>query len=344
MFRGDRDARAGSQAVYVGDPWVLAVIATRGRQGPAVSRRALVLGWSDSGGADGEVLRSQVPEVVQAFWAELQRGEFISDAAVAGRHLSQAGLAWVIGHGGVRPRRGRDLKGRCLSFAEREQIAMSHAAGVSVRAIAAQLGRSPSTISRELRRNAEPGGGYRASSAHAMAYHRASRPKPAKLAVNLALRGRSSRICRRGTHRSRSPAGCAWSSPTTRRCGCHRDHLPVDLRAVARRVAPRAGGVSAHRAGAAATEPQGRAAQEPHPEHDQHRRAAGRGRGPRGARELGGGLDHRQAEPDRDRHPGRTANRLRDAARTCPMATSPSRSATRWPRRSRRCPSRCVCR
>ena len=59
---------------------------------------------------------------------------------------------------------------------------------MSVRAIAAQLARSPSTISRELRRNREPGGGYRASSAHAMAYHRASRPKPAKLAVNLALR------------------------------------------------------------------------------------------------------------------------------------------------------------
>ena len=65
---------------------------------------------------------------------------------------------------------------------------MSRAAGGSVRTIAAQLGRSPSTVSRELRRNREAGGGYRASSAHAMAYHRASRPKPAKLAVNLALR------------------------------------------------------------------------------------------------------------------------------------------------------------
>ncbi len=64
---------------------------------------------------------------------------------------------------------------------------MSHAAGVSVRAIAANLARSPSTISRELRRNRELGGGYLASSAHAMAYHRASRPKPARLAVNLAL-------------------------------------------------------------------------------------------------------------------------------------------------------------
>ena len=131
-----------------------------------------------------------ITENVQVFWAELQRGEFISDAAVAAGTFRKQGTRWVIANGGVRPRRGRGLKGRCLSFVEREQIAMSHAAGVSVRAIAAQLGRSPSTISRELRRNREAGGGYRASSAHTMAYHRASRPKPAKLAVNLALRER----------------------------------------------------------------------------------------------------------------------------------------------------------
>ena len=89
----------------------------------------------------------------------------------------------MIANGGVRRRRDRGLKGRCLSFSEREQIAMSRAAGLSVPAIAAQLGRSPSTISRELRRNREAGCGYRASSAQAMAYHRASRPKPAKLAT-----------------------------------------------------------------------------------------------------------------------------------------------------------------
>ncbi len=127
---------------------------------------------------------------VQTFWAELQRGEFISDAAVAAGTYRKQGTRWVIANGGVRPRRGRDLKGRCLSFAEREQIGLARAAGVSVRAIATQLGRSPSTISRELRRNREPGGRYLASSAHAMAYHRASRPKPAKLATNLALRAK----------------------------------------------------------------------------------------------------------------------------------------------------------
>jgi IS30 family transposase len=83
-----------------------------------------------------------------------------------------------------------DLQGRCLSFAEREQIGLSRAAGSSVRAIAADLRRSPSTVSRELRRNQQVGGGYRASSAHAMAYHRASRPKPAKLITNMVLRAK----------------------------------------------------------------------------------------------------------------------------------------------------------
>ncbi|MGI8530062.1 MAG: IS30 family transposase [Geodermatophilaceae bacterium] len=129
-----------------------------------------------------------ITDNVQVFWSELQRGEFIRDAAVAAGTYRKQGTRWVIANGGVRPRRGRDLLGRCLSFAEREQIAMSRAAGESVRAIATRLGRSPSTISRELRRNLESGGCYRASTAHAMAYHRASRPKAAKLATNMALR------------------------------------------------------------------------------------------------------------------------------------------------------------
>jgi transposase, IS30 family len=94
----------------------------------------------------------------------------------------------VAACGGVRRRRGRNLKGRCLSFAEREEIALAHARGETIRVIARRLGRSPSTISRELKRNAERCGGYRATTAHALAFERASRPKPAKLATNLRLR------------------------------------------------------------------------------------------------------------------------------------------------------------
>jgi len=129
-----------------------------------------------------------VPELFLPFWAALQAGEFLTDAAaVVGTHRWR-GLRWLREAGGVRPRRGRDLKGRSLTYAEREQIALGRAAGESIRAIAARLGRSPSTVSRELRRNAGGNGAYRATVAHALAYGRASRPKPAKLRTNLVLR------------------------------------------------------------------------------------------------------------------------------------------------------------
>ena len=132
---------------------------------------------------------AQVAEAIQPFWAALQRGEFISDAAAQAGTYRKQGTRWVAACGGVRPRRGRDLKGRCLTFAEREEIALARARGESMRVIARRLGRAPSTVSRELRRNADRrDGGYRATTAHALAYERASRPKPAKLTTNLALR------------------------------------------------------------------------------------------------------------------------------------------------------------
>ncbi|MHB1511387.1 MAG: helix-turn-helix domain-containing protein, partial [Acidimicrobiales bacterium] len=74
-----------------------------------------------------------VPEIVQPFWAAMQRGEFITDAAEQAGTYRKKGARWIAAAGGVRPRRGRDLKGRCLSFAEREEIALGHAAGESVR-------------------------------------------------------------------------------------------------------------------------------------------------------------------------------------------------------------------
>ena len=89
---------------------------------------------------------------------------------------------------------GRSSKppsGRYLSFAEREEIALWRAQGGGVREIARRLGRAASTISRELRRNAATRGGgleYRATTAQWHAERAARRPKPAKLAVNPALR------------------------------------------------------------------------------------------------------------------------------------------------------------
>jgi len=130
-----------------------------------------------------------VPEVYQVFWAGMAAGEFISDAAIAAGSYRKQGSRWLAAAGGVRPRRGRNLRGRCLTLAQREEIALGRARGDSIRIIAAIIGRSPSTVSRELRRNADRLGRYRATTAHALAYHRASRPKPAKLLTNLRLRG-----------------------------------------------------------------------------------------------------------------------------------------------------------
>ena len=131
-----------------------------------------------------------VPEVYQVFWAAMARGEFITDAASAAGTYRKQGTRWLFSAGGVRPRRGRDLKGRCLTLAQREEIAVGRARGESVRSIAQAIGRSPSTVSRELRRNADGLGRYRATTAHGLAYARASRPKPAKLVTNLALRAK----------------------------------------------------------------------------------------------------------------------------------------------------------
>ena len=131
-----------------------------------------------------------VAEVFQTFWGAMARGEFITGAAAEAGTYRQKGRSWLRESGGVRPRRGRDLLGRCLTFAEREEIAIARAGGHGIRQIAHDLGRSPSTISRELARNVVGTKAYRATTAHALAYERASRPKAAKLATNLVLRAK----------------------------------------------------------------------------------------------------------------------------------------------------------
>ena len=83
------------------------------------------------------------------------------------------------------------LSGRYLSFVEREEIALLRVQACSIREIGRRLGRSASTISRELRRNAATRSGgleYRATTAQWHAERSGRRPKEAKLAQNPALR------------------------------------------------------------------------------------------------------------------------------------------------------------
>ena len=130
-------------------------------------------------------------EVERAFWRQIAKGLLPEEAAnVVG--VSQAvGSRWFRHGGGMPPFDLQPLSGRYLSFAEREEIALLRAQGAGVRELARRLGRSPSTISRELRRNAATRGGkldYRASVAQWKAELMARRPKTAKLVANPRLR------------------------------------------------------------------------------------------------------------------------------------------------------------
>jgi IS30 family transposase len=89
--------------------------------------------------------------------------------------------------GGIRPP-DRSRSRRALTLAEREEISLGLSVGQSMRSIAKRLGRSPSTISREIGRNGDQDG-YRATLADQAAWERALRPKLCKLAKNRALAG-----------------------------------------------------------------------------------------------------------------------------------------------------------
>ncbi|MEU2359085.1 IS30 family transposase [Streptomyces misionensis] len=126
------------------------------------------------------------PAQQDEIWRRWREGQSFS---LIGRALGapmQSARRFLHQSGGVRlaaqTRSERHLSGR-----EREEISRGLAAGESARHLAKRLGRSPSTISREIARN----GGrnrYRAASADAAAYERGRRPKQAKLAQRPALR------------------------------------------------------------------------------------------------------------------------------------------------------------
>src|SRR3954453_24084022 len=125
------------------------------------------------------------------FWEAIARGASSENAAVEAGVLPSIGVRWFRKGGGMPPLTLASVSGRYLSFTEREEIAVLLAGGSGVREIARRLGRAPSTISRELQRNAALRTGrpeYRASTAQTHADRRARRPRPAKLAVKLELR------------------------------------------------------------------------------------------------------------------------------------------------------------
>jgi len=95
------------------------------------------------------------------FWVVLARGATLQAACDAVGVNRRTGRRWRQATGGRIPRKVAPSSGRYLSLAERLQIADLRLAGATVHAIATELGRSPSTVSRELRRNG-PSPGVRA--------------------------------------------------------------------------------------------------------------------------------------------------------------------------------------
>jgi len=127
----------------------------------------------------------------QQFWEAIAGGLSSEESAVAAGVSPAVGTRWFREGGGMPTVSPAPLSGRFLSFVEREEIAVLRVQGYGVRETARRLGRSPSTVSRELRRNAATRGGgleYRATTAQWHADRRARRPKVAKLAANDALR------------------------------------------------------------------------------------------------------------------------------------------------------------
>ena len=139
--------------------------------------RASVLGVSARVGVMRQLTESERQQVWQLWWQGCSQ-----NAILRATGLAQQPVAAVLAeHGGIRPP-VRQRATQALSLAEREEISRGLEADYSQAAIARQVSRSESTVSREIARN----GGreqYRAHVADEAADRRARRPKTPKLAA-----------------------------------------------------------------------------------------------------------------------------------------------------------------
>jgi IS30 family transposase len=127
------------------------------------------------------------PQQKVELWERWRSGQCIADIARALERRNKSGVYRVLAQsGGITPA-ARQRAALALRLEEREEISRGVAAGQALRSIAQRLGRAPSTVSRELRRN----GGcsvYRASEADNNAWSQARRPKRCRLASHPELR------------------------------------------------------------------------------------------------------------------------------------------------------------
>ena len=137
--------------------------------------------------------RPPVPiEVERRFWLQVRVGLSVVDSAAAAGVSRATGQRLFSRSGGVTPSLVRPIGRARLCLDERHQISALRKAGFGVRAIARELGRDPSTVSRELRRNANAEGRYLPAAAQARTdargRERGRAASPARLATNLSLR------------------------------------------------------------------------------------------------------------------------------------------------------------
>src|SRR6516225_5989698 len=126
------------------------------------------------------------PKQKAELWERWKSGQCVADIARALERRNKSGVYRVLAvNGGIAPALRRRSPG-ALRLEEREEISRGVAADRSIRLIARGLGRSPSTVSREIKRN---GGrsAYRASEADRRAWERSLRPKLCRLARHAEL-------------------------------------------------------------------------------------------------------------------------------------------------------------
>ncbi len=127
-------------------------------------------------------------EVRAKFFTARSSGATLKEAAAAAGVSRTTGHYWLAQSGGVRPRRRKPRPALRLSLDEREVISRGLAQRRTMTSIAAELGRSVSTVSREISRNSGVNG-YRAVRADRLAVTRTARPRAGKLADDPVLRG-----------------------------------------------------------------------------------------------------------------------------------------------------------
>lgn len=256
----------------------------------------------------------------------------------------KTGYRWRAERGGLPPLRRveREHSGRYLSLLERQRIATLRRHGLSIREVARELGRAPSTISRELRRNTSrhDTGGYDGDLAHSRARERVERPRGGRLAADPELREAVQRKLKLEWSPEQIAAWLRAEYPSRARWHvCHETIYQALYngakgglsRATHQEAADRTAAAEAATTSARAHAPLHRAS-------TVDRSPARRSGRAEPSRRLGRRPHHRSRRPVRDRHPGLPAKPLHQAHPPARSAyrRGPHHRATRNPRRPAR--------